>query len=233
MLQDSRGEVRFAEETRPDQRNRHHHEMKHRTVFCVGLITFAAAIACAPASNSPGGKPPDRASPIPEGPSVAAPETRGQPQPAGSADSQSSPESHGHHPHAPGEPSTSTPASPAATDAVDAAEKEAAAYEKAKPVFAANCGRCHTSGGDKASKGALRHFDMDSYPFGGHHSSEVATEIRKVLGVNGSKATMPRDKPGAVAGDELQLILEWADAFDRARAQSGTVSEPSRRSHEH
>ena len=48
---------------------------------------------------------------------------------------------------------------------------------------------------------------------------EVAAVVRKVLGADGkSKATMPSDDPGAVAGDDLAKILVWADAFDRTHA---------------
>jgi hypothetical protein len=57
---------------------------------------------------------------------------------------------------------------------------------------------------------------MDQYPFAGHHAHEIADTIRKVLGAGKSKPTMPLDKPGAVQGAELRLILEWADAYDRA-----------------
>jgi hypothetical protein len=59
---------------------------------------------------------------------------------------------------------------------------------------------------------------MTTYPFAGHHAHEVAAEVRKVLGVGGGEPTMPLDKPGAVKGDELALVVAWADAFDRAHA---------------
>jgi len=99
-----------------------------------------------------------------------------------------------------------------------AAASAQVAYEKAGPIFAAHCASCHTSHGSKSSKNALKHFDMDSYPFGGHHADEVTASIRKVLGADGSKPTMPRDRPGAVQGEELSLILAWADAYDRAHS---------------
>jgi mono/diheme cytochrome c family protein len=100
--------------------------------------------------------------------------------------------------------------------------RELAAYEKAKPVFETHCARCHTTQGNKSSKGARSHFSMDAYPFGGHHAAEITSEIREVLGASGTKPTMPRDKPGALSNEELQLVLAWADAYDRARSKGGT-----------
>lgn len=108
---------------------------------------------------------------------------------------------------------------------VDAANEHAAApptissdreaYERAKPVFQKYCAKCHTEQSGKRT--ALKHFVMDSYPFGGHHTANMPATIRQVLGQDGKRATMPRDKPGIVQGDELKLILEWADAAERAR----------------
>ena len=40
---------------------------------------------------------------------------------------------------------------------------------------------------------------------------------------------MPRDKPGAVKGEDLRVILAWADAHDRARASPAT--EPHKHDH--
>jgi hypothetical protein len=91
---------------------------------------------------------------------------------------------------------------------------ESAAYERAKPVFAKHCARCHTDGGREASQSARRHFDMDEYPFGGHHAAEIPKYLRRVLGADGRKPTMPRDEPGAVRGTELELVLAWAEAFE-------------------
>lgn len=110
------------------------------------------------------------------------------------------------------------------------ASEELAAYEKARPIFAAYCGGCHTSKGATTKPEALEHFSMDSYPFGGHHASEITGTVRAVLGATGSKPTMPADKPGAVKGDELQLILSWADAVDRAHA---AASKGGHTEHEH
>lgn len=109
------------------------------------------------------------------------------------------------------------PAEPAADPAKLEAEllaAEMAAYERAKPVFDKWCAKCHVKGGKKATASKLKHFDMTTYPFGGHHAMEISSEVREVLGLTGKKATMPADKKGAVKGEELELIEVWADAFD-------------------
>jgi hypothetical protein len=91
---------------------------------------------------------------------------------------------------------------------------ETAAFEKAKPVFEKSCAKCHSKGAKLATAKKLGHFDMTTYPFGGHHAMEISGAIRKSLGIDGSKPTMPFDKKGSVKGDELALIAAWADAFD-------------------
>ena len=93
---------------------------------------------------------------------------------------------------------------------------ENAAYEKAKPVFAKSCANCHTKSGKKATAKKLAHFDMATYPFGGEHTKSIGNEIRKVLGIDGAKATMPFDKPGSVKGDDLALIKAWTEAWQAA-----------------
>ena len=98
------------------------------------------------------------------------------------------------------------------------AAAEMAAYERAKPVFARYCSKCHSSTGKKATKKKLAHFSIDTYPFGGHHAGEIGATIREVLGVTGEKPTMPKDAPGRVKGAELEAIVEWSKAFDRAHA---------------
>ena len=71
--------------------------------------------------------------------------------------------------------------------------------------------------GKKSKRKALLHLAMDTYPFGGHHANEVGKVVRAALGMGGGgKATMPSDEPGTVAGEDLRLILAWAEAFDRA-----------------
>ena len=54
---------------------------------------------------------------------------------------------------------------------------EQAAFDKAKPVLEKNCARCHSKGGAKAAKKKLDHFDMTTYPFGGHHAAVVTRFI--------------------------------------------------------
>ena len=100
---------------------------------------------------------------------------------------------------------------PAKTDLVAA---ETAAYERAKPVFDKWCAKCHSKTGTKSSISKREHFDMTTYPFGGHHAAQIGGEVRKALGVTGKKPTMPADRKGAVKGAELALIKAWADAFD-------------------
>ena len=102
----------------------------------------------------------------------------------------------------------------------DAMATEMAAYDKAKPVFGKYCASCHTQAGKKATKKKLDHFTMDSYPFGGEHTKSIGNEIRKVLGVDGAKATMPFDKPGSVTGEDLAIIKAWTEAW-RASGQAG------------
>jgi mono/diheme cytochrome c family protein len=96
--------------------------------------------------------------------------------------------------------------------------EEQQAYERARPVFERYCASCHTSKG--GSVAALVHFSMDGYPFGGHHADDIAGTIREVLGVNGEKATMPQGRPGVVKGEELQLVIDWANTVERAQASA-------------
>lgn len=107
------------------------------------------------------------------------------------------------------------------------AASEQEAYERARHVFERYCANCHTSGTGK--RAALRHFTMDRYPFGGHHADQISSTIREVLGADGQPATMPKDRPGAVQGDDLRAILDWADAFERAHA----AADHSEHRHEH
>jgi hypothetical protein len=116
----------------------------------------------------------------------------------------------------PGEtPTGETPRGSASVKA-DLLAAEEKAYEAARPVFVAQCAKCHSKDSKKAQAKTLDHFDMTSYPFGGHHAAEITAEVRKALGIGGGKATMPKDHPGAVQGDDLALIAAWADAWDRA-----------------
>ena len=96
------------------------------------------------------------------------------------------------------------------------AEAEARAYASAKPVFEKYCFSCHTTTSRSAKKKALKHLVMDTYPFGGHHADGLGDTILEVLGQTGKKATMPKGKLGAVKGKDLELIVAWAGARERA-----------------
>ena len=106
------------------------------------------------------------------------------------------------------------PAKPDPKPALLAAEMTA--WETAKPAFVKACATCHTKAGKKAAKKKLDHFDMDTYPLGGHHTGTIGITIREVLGIGGGKPTMPYDKPGAVKGDDLAKIQAWTDAWEAA-----------------
>lgn len=109
---------------------------------------------------------------------------------------------------------------------------EMSAYRQAKPVFHRYCAPCHTSDGPRDEReDALGHFVMDGYPFGGHHAHEIAITIRQSLGASGKDSTMPQDAPGSVQGDELALILAWADAF--SEAQTARAGHHARTKHHH
>lgn len=105
------------------------------------------------------------------------------------------------------------PPPPAPDPKVVAMEAETAAFAKAKPVFDKSCMGCHGKGRG-ATKKALAELDINQYPFKGKHGN--AADIRKVLGIGGGKATMPKNKPGSVKGDDLAAIAAWADAWDAA-----------------
>jgi hypothetical protein len=135
-------------------------------------------------------------------------------------------------------PEPAPAAAPAAPDPAqvkaDLLAAEKAAFEAAKPVFDANCARCHVQGQRKAKKKILGEFEITTYPFtgdrGGHES---AKNVRKVLGIDGSKPSMPADKKGAVKGDELALIAAWADAFDKAHEGGAHDGAPGHEAHKH
>jgi len=155
---------------------------------------------------------------------AACASTAGQSRPAAAPEHE---EAHagGEHPPAPGHHEPTDASAPTESEipmadahrhdhAAAGALSEQEAYGRARPVFQQYCAICHTRASNK--RGALRHFSMDTYPFGGHHADQMATTIREVLGTTGKRATMPRDRPGIVQGEELRLVLDWADAFDRA-----------------
>jgi hypothetical protein len=116
-----------------------------------------------------------------------------------------------------GESTSSESSGAPAEDPKQAAlQAELAAYETAKPVFEKFCSGCHEKGKRGATKKALGEFEITAYPFTGEHAN--GPDIRKVLGIGGGKATMPRNKPGAVKGDDLAAITAWLDAWDAAES---------------
>lgn len=129
-----------------------------------------------------------------------------------------------HHPSTPADAGATTTPAPTAAQ-TDLLTAERAAYDRARPVFERHCAKCHTTAGRNARRALLSHFNMDAYPLGGHHAAEIGATIREVLGATGEPPSMPRDNKGAVRGDELALILAWAEAFDRAH--------PAHEHHEH
>lgn len=114
-------------------------------------------------------------------------------------------------PATPGEPDRA-----AADPKPDLLAAETAAWATARPVVEQACATCHTNAGKKATKKKLGHFNFDSYPPSGHHTSTIGFTIRDVLGLSGKKPTMPFDKPGSVHGDDLAKIKAWADAWEAA-----------------
>ncbi len=163
----------------------------------ITMIAVLFGAACGGASKDPA-TPPPPSDPIPMAEPV-------EPDPV---------------PATPAEPKVA-PAEPAPDPAKIKAEllaAENAAFESARPVFQANCASCHAKGGKNAKAKTMGHFDMTTYPFGGHHAMELGVQIRKSLGIDGSKPTMPKNKPGKVKGNDLALIAAWADAFDASHA---------------
>jgi mono/diheme cytochrome c family protein len=104
----------------------------------------------------------------------------------------------------------------AAGGKLDPQASEAAAWKTAKPAFDKYCAGCHTQGAKAATKKKLSHFDMTSYPPGGHHAQTIGVTIRDVLGLSGKKPRMPQDRPGIVTGDDLAAIKAWTEAWDAA-----------------
>ncbi len=168
----------------------------NRSIFVASLVIAAA---CGGGSAKPAPTTPI-ADPIPmaETPTEPAPQ-----QPAA--------------PTAPAVPEQPAAPDPAKVKA-DLLAAEMTAYENVKPLVGQYCASCHTKGQKGAKPKTLEHFETTTYPFGGHHAMEVGKNVRKVLGIDGSKPTMPKNKPGTVKGDERALFAAWADAFDASHA---------------
>jgi hypothetical protein len=159
------------------------------------MSALVGALASCGGKSSPGGTGPDK-NPPPGG-ADAAPAT---PAAADAGVAEAPP------------PDAAPPPDPKV--ALRAAETDA--YTAANPVFDKYCTSCHSRDGDLSSKKALEHLDITSYPFGGHHVTTIGPTIAHVLGIDGAKPKMPRNKPGAVQGDDLAKIKAWAAAWQAA-----------------
>ena len=157
------------------------------------LTLILALCACGGGSSKPASEPTKVVDPVPMTEPTATP----TPAPT--------------EPTTPAQPTTPEPKADPKAELLAA---EMSAFEKAKPVFDKYCAKCHSKDGSKQSVGKRKHFDMTTYPFGGHHAMDVHDEVREVLGLTGKKPTMPADRKGAVQGAELDLIKAWADAFE-------------------
>ncbi|HEU4726532.1 MAG TPA: c-type cytochrome, partial [Kofleriaceae bacterium] len=192
------------------------------------VLCLAAFGACASKAQPPTSQPPasESASPSAVEPAQQAP-TPVEKAPAGSAAPASGPGETSTAPPAPAPPppapapeppapgpAANKPAPASGTGALLAAET--AAWDRARPVLQKHCANCHTKGSRGATKKKLDHFDMTTYPVGGHHAAHIATTIRAVLGLSGKRATMPSGKPGSVTGDDLAAIKAWTDAWEAA-----------------
>jgi mono/diheme cytochrome c family protein len=94
----------------------------------------------------------------------------------------------------------------------DVALAEVAAYIQTRAAFQRHCFRCHTS--DGGHKRALERLDMSRYPFVGKRAADAGRAVRRAVGGAGAKATMPKDEPGSVTGEDLASITHWTDTFD-------------------
>jgi hypothetical protein len=108
------------------------------------------------------------------------------------------------------------------------AAEEQRAYDQARGAFDRHCGRCHTTGGKRGRRRSLEQFNMDSYPFTGEHAADAGDAVRTVLGAGREPPSMPKDNPGLVRGADLQVILAWANAFERARGIRQAGNAPGR-----
>jgi mono/diheme cytochrome c family protein len=113
---------------------------------------------------------------------------------------------------------TESPAAPPLDPNADLLAAEISAYETARPVFETWCVTCHqyAGGSSRTYPNAFKALGVSEYPFSGRHST--AKDIRAVLAIGGGRPSMPKNKKGAVQGQELAAIAAWADAWDRADA---------------
>src|SRR5262245_12692975 len=96
---------------------------------------------------------------------------------------------------------------------------EVAAYVQARASFERHCYRCHTAAGDECTRKSLELLDMGRYPFAGRRASSAGRAIKRALGGEGGKRTMPKDTPTAVTSDEQAVIFKWADMFEASRRE--------------
>ena len=170
------------------------------TKAIITFLTAAALASCGGSKSSDPTTPP----PMGDGSAVATPDKPMEP-----AKPPEPPKEAPKEPVKPPEPPKPDPAKVKA----DLMAAEMSAYDTAKPVFGKYCASCHTKAGKKATKKKLDHFTMDTYPFGGEHTKSIGNEVRKVLGIDGAKPTMPFDKPGSVKGDDLATLKAWTEAW--------------------
>lgn len=173
-----------------------------KTLVMLGMLGAAAGAGCGSTATPPPNTP---TAPVADPPLSAGPVAN-----AGATGSAAAPPT----------PTTPPRADPPAPDPaqVKAAllASETVAWTTAKPAFDKACASCHTKDGKKAAKKKLDHFDMSSYPPGGHHTGTIGYTIREVLGLTDKPATMPYGKPGTVKGEDLALIKAWTDAWETA-----------------
>ena len=60
-----------------------------------------------------------------------------------------------------------------------------------------------------------------------------AFAYRKVLGVDGAKATMPKDDPGSNQGKELERIIRWSNGVGSCRCHHSKSAPDGDSGHKH
>ncbi|HET7503710.1 MAG TPA: hypothetical protein VFK02_21965 [Kofleriaceae bacterium] len=188
--------------------------MMHLVSAVLSVVAIAACGSKAPPPPAPPPASEPAAAPVEPAQEVPTPVEKSPAEPASPAPAVPAPAAAA-EPPAP-RPGPSKPAPASGTRDLLAAET--AAWEKARPVLQKYCAGCHTRGARGATKKKLDHFDMSSYPVGGHHAAHIGATIRGVLGLSGKRATMPSGRAGSVTGDDLAAIKAWTEAWDAAQA---------------
>lgn len=109
---------------------------------------------------------------------------------------------------------------------------ETRAWQAATPALQKHCASCHTKDGKSASRKRLDHFNFTSYPVGGHHAAKIGVTVRRVLGLERKKATMPFGKAGTVTGDDLAAIKAWTEAWEVADKGGAHAAAPGEHAQE-